>query len=300
MVLAHLRRFARGMTINHSDMTTTLVLGGTGMTGRRVAGRLTASGLPVRVGSRTGHPAFDWNDEATWEPALHGVGAAYLTYPTDLGLPGAADRVSAFAEAAIALGVRRLVLLSGRGQHAHGPAEHAVQGSGAAWTIVRSAWFAQNFSEGFLAGMVGSGVLALPAGGAAEPFVDADDVAEVVVAALTDYRHAGRVYEVTGPQPLTFAEVADEIATATGRQVRYHPISHEEFAAGMAAAGLPTDLVTVLGEVFAELRDGRNATPAEGVERALGRPPRGFADFVRTTSATDGVWGSAQPEVAAP
>ena len=252
--------------------------------------RLTASGLLVRVGSRSGDPAFDWEDQSTWEPALRGVGAAYLTYPPDLSLPGAAERVRVFADLAVSRGARRLVLLAGRGQDGHAPAERAVRESGAEWSIVRAAWFAQNFSEGFLTGAVRDGVLALPAGDAAEPFVDAGDVADVAVAALTDDRHAGQVYEVTGPRPLTFAAAADEIARATGRQVRYQPITSQEFTAAMANTGLPGDLVAVLAEVFAELRDGRNAGTADGVERALGRPPRDFADFARTTWAT-GAWG---------
>jgi uncharacterized protein YbjT (DUF2867 family) len=283
------QRLARSMTTNLIDTTTTLVIGGTGKTGRRVAERLTATGLPVRVGSRTGDPAFDWDDEATWEPALRGVGAAYLSYSPDLGLPGAAERVRALADLAVGRGARRLVLLSGRGQDGHAPAEQAVQESGAEWTIVRSAWFAQNFSEGFLAGPVRDGVLAVPAGDAAEPFVDAADVADVAVAALTDDRHVGQVYDVTGPRPLTFAAAADEIARATGRQVRFLPITSREFTAVMTDTGLPGDLVAVLTEVFAELRDGRSASTTDGVERALGRPPRDFAEFARRAAASR-VW----------
>lgn len=149
--------------------------------------------------------------------------------------------------------------------------------------------FSQNFSEGFLTAPVRDGVLALPAGDALEPFVDADDVADVAVAALTDDCHIGQVYEVTGPDLLRFAAAADEIAKAAGRQVRYLPISSQEFAVGMADAGTPGDLVAVLAEVFAELREGRNANTAEGVERALGRPPGSFADYARDAAAT-GVW----------
>ena len=83
-------------------MTTrqTLVLGATGKTGRRVAERLTARGLPVRLGSRSGELPFDWDDRATWAPALHGVGAAYVTYYPDLAIPGAAATVGGFANLA--------------------------------------------------------------------------------------------------------------------------------------------------------------------------------------------------------
>ncbi len=277
------------MDAQHRDNDITLVVGGTGKTGRRVAGRLAAAGRPVRIGSPSSRPGFDWDDEATWEPALQGVGAAYLTYAPDLGLPGAADRVRDLAAAARGAGVRRLVLLSGRGQHGHARAERAVQDSGLPWTIVRSAWFAQNFSEGFLTPMVVDGTLAVPVGEAAEPFVDAGDLADVAVAALTDDRHSGEIYEVSGPRMLRFADAAEEISRATGRPVHVVPISERDFADGMAAAGVPDGLVTVLSEVFAELRDGRNATTADGVRRALGRPARDFAEYARDAAAA-GAW----------
>lgn len=278
------------MTAHHIHGATTLVIGGTGTTGRRVAQRLTASGHPVRIASRSGDPSFEWADESTWEPALHGVGAAYLTYSPDLGLPDAAERIRAIVDLATRRGTRRLVLLSGRGQHGHAPAERAVRDANVDWTIVRAAWFAQNFSEGFLNGSVRDGVLALPAGEASEPFIDAADVADVAAAALTDARHAGRIYELTGPHPLTFAAAADELARATGRPVTYVPTTNHEFVAGMADSGIPDDLTAVLAEVFTELRDGRNAATTDGVERAIGRPPHSFAEFARNAAAS-GAWG---------
>jgi uncharacterized protein YbjT (DUF2867 family) len=198
---------------------TTLVVGGTGTTGRRVAARLTALRRPVRVGTRSSSPRFDWDDAGTWAPALDGVGAAYLTYAPDLGMPEAAGRIRRFAELARSSGVRRLVLLAGRGQHGHAPAERAVQESGLEWTVVRSAWFAQNFSEGFLADLVADGTVPVPAGDAFEPFLDADDLADVVVTALTEDGHGGRVYEPTGPRLLGFADAAAEITPAGGADV---------------------------------------------------------------------------------
>ena len=250
------------------------------MTGRRVAKHLTAAGLPVRVASRHGDPVFDWDDASTWQHALDGVGAAYLTYPTDLGVDGAAERVRAFAAAAVAGGTRRLVLLSGRGQNSHAPAERAVQESGAEWTVVRSAWFAQNLTEGFLADMVRDGVLALPAGDAAEPFVDLDDVAAVAAAALTEDGHARTIYEVSGPHAITFTQVADFLSRAMSRPVRYVPTSMEQYADEMSALGTPGDLVDVLAEVFTELRSSDSAHPVDGVQQALGRAPRPFPDFI--------------------
>src|SRR5690349_8857848 len=104
------------MTQITRDGETILVLGGTGKTGRRVAERLKARGLPVRVGSRSGSPPFDWTDPGTWAPALDGAAAAYLSYQPDLAVPGAVDAIRGLTETALAGGTRRLVLLSGRGE----------------------------------------------------------------------------------------------------------------------------------------------------------------------------------------
>ena len=279
------------MTTNTKEATTTLVLGGTGKTGRRVAKRLAAGGSPVRIGSRSGQPPFDWEDTATWAPALHGATSVYVTYQPDLAFPGAAMRVSAFADVAVASGVRRLVLLSGRNEDGALAGEHAVQTSGAEWTVVRSSFFNQNFSEAFLLEPLVSGELAFPAGDTAEPFIDADDVADVVVAALSEDRHVGELYEVTGPRLLTFADAVAELAAATGRDLRYVPVSAEEFASAMRDAGLPDGEATAYTDLFSTVLDGRSAYLGDGVQRALGHEPRDFRDYVRTAAAT-GVWNT--------
>lgn len=265
-----------------------LVLGASGKTGRRVTERLTAAGRPVRAASRSGETRFDWEDEATWAPALAGVDAVYITYYPDLAFPGAADTVGAFADLAVANGVKRLVLLSGRGEEAARQAELRVEKSGADWTLVRCAFFNQNFSEAF-ADAVRNGVLALPGGDTAEPFLDADDIADVVVAALTDDRHIGQLYELTGPRLLTFTEAAAELSTAVGREVQYLPVTPEEYASELVTYGLSEEEAVGISELFAEVLDGRNSYLTDGVQRALGRAPRDFADFARDTAAT-GVW----------
>ncbi|HMG31889.1 MAG TPA: NAD(P)H-binding protein [Jiangellaceae bacterium] len=266
-----------------------LIVGGTGKTGRRVADRLTARGLPVRVGSRSGEPPFDWNDRATWAPALRGMHAAYVTYYPDLAVPGAADMVGAFADLAVDRGVRRLVLLSGRGEAEAQRAEQRVQESGADWTILRSSWFSQNFSESFFLESVLSGEIAVPAGNVGEPFTDVDDIADAAVAALTEDGHTGQLYELTGPRLLTFAEAAEEIATATGRDIYHVPVTIEHFTAGLADGGVPDDIVDLLAYLFTEVLDGRNAHVTDGVQRALGRRPRDFSDYARAAART-GVW----------
>jgi len=275
--------------MNHSQI---LVIGASGKTGRRIVQRLADKGHTARQGSRRSDTPFDWDNQGTWEAVLEGVTAAYISYAPDLAIPGAADAVRAFVERAVEHGVRRLVLLSGRGEAEAQRCERLIQRTDVEWTVVRASWFNQNFSEGAFLDMVLGGEIALPAGAIAEPFVDADDIAEVAVAALTEDGHGGRIYELTGPRLLTFAEAVDEIAGATGRAIRYVRISPEDFAAGVAEAGLPEDIAWLLEYLFATVLDGRNARLCDGVQQALGREPADFSEYVRRTAAT-GVWNMA-------
>ncbi|WP_199810234.1 MULTISPECIES: NmrA family NAD(P)-binding protein [unclassified Streptomyces] len=273
-------------TADHADSGgLTLVIGGTGKTGREVAERLTARGRRIRVGSRRGEPPFDWNDSATWLPALEGVDRVYVTYYPDLAFPGASVQVTAFAEVAVAAGARRLVLLSGRGEEAARTSEEGVKASGADWTIVRSSWFNQNFDQSFFLDSVRSGEIVLPTADAVEAFVDTGDIADVVVAALTDDRHIGKTYELSGPRLLSFDDVAAELSEVTGREIAYAPIPMEDYRAVLRENGLPEDFA----ELFTLILDGRNAHLVNGVEEVLGRPPRDFSDFAREAAAT-GVW----------
>ena len=267
----------------------TLILGGTGKTGRRIVERLASRGAATRVGSRASDPPFDWDDQSTWAAVLDGVTTAYISYAPDLAIPGATDAVRAFVERAVEHGVRRLVLLSGRGEEEAQLCEQIIQRPDVEWTVVRASWFSQNFSEGAFLDMVLAGEIALPAGEVGEPFVDTDDIADVAVAALTEDGHAGQVYELTGPRLLTHAEAVDEIARATGRTIRYVQIPPEAFVAGVAKMGLPENIAWLLNYLFATVLDGRNAYVVDGVRRALGREPKDFAEYARQTAAT-GVW----------
>jgi uncharacterized protein YbjT (DUF2867 family) len=275
--------------MSNDTQNTTLVLGGTGKTGRRVAERLQARGVPVRIGSRSSVPPFDWEDRDTWAAALEGATSAYVSYYPDLAVPGAPEAIAALSELAVETGTRRLVLLSGRGEPEAQRAEQVLQESGADWTIVRCSWFSQNFSEGAFVEQVLAGEVALPAGPVPEPFVDVEDIADVAVAALTEDGHAGQLYELTGPRLLRFDEAVAEIAEATGRPVRYVPISNDEFMGGLAQVGVPDDVRSLLAFLFTEVLDGRNAYLTDGVQRALRREPRDFADYARRTAAA-GVW----------
>jgi len=272
---------------NTQDMT--LVLGGTGKTGRRVVERLKARGVPVRIGSRSAELPFEWQDPTTWAPVLQDVAAVYITYYPDLAVPGAADTIQTFVDQAVQSKVRRLVLLSGRGEEEAQRCERIVQDAGVEWTILRASWFCQNFSEAFLRDLVLGGEVALPASDVREPFIDAEDIADVAVAALTEPGHAGQLYELTGPRLLTFAETVGEIARATGREITYTPISQEAFISALTEQDVPADFVVLLSYLFNEVLDGRNAHLTDGVRCALGRAPRDFTDYVRDANAA-GAW----------
>jgi uncharacterized protein YbjT (DUF2867 family) len=281
MVSATFRRTQKEHVMNSSEKTT-LVVGGMGKTGRRVAERLQAKSVPVRLGSRSSSPAFDWNDEHTWTAALDGVHAAYVTYHPDLAVPGAAEQVRRFSSQAVRSGVEQLVLLAGRGEPQVLPAERAVVESGARYTILRCAFFAQNFSEGAFAPV--SDEILFPVVPTTEPFVDADDIADVAVAALTSQRHDGAIYDLTGPRLLSFEDVARALSRATGRSIRYVPVSFEAYAQALAPY-LPPEQVAFFIGLFRELLDGHNAHLSEDVERVLGRKPRDFADYAASAWA---------------
>jgi uncharacterized protein YbjT (DUF2867 family) len=268
-----------------------LVLGGTGKVGRRIAGRLTARGIPVRIGARSAAPPFDWDNRATWNAILDGAQSAFISYSPDLAVPGAPQAVAEFTKQAAAHGVARVVLLSGRGEEEAEATERLVQHGPLPWTIVRSSWFAQNFSENFLLEPILAGQVALPLDAVTEPFVDCDDIAEVATEALLDDQHAGQLYELTGPRLLTFADAIREIARAAQRPIEFTTIPLAEFTAGLAAGGLHEDEVSLVSYLFSTVLDGRNSSLSNGVERALGRPPRDFADYARETART-GIWSS--------
>ncbi len=275
------------------DTGQVLVTGGTGKVGRRVAQSLQALGVNTRIASRSANPSFDWNEPATWDAALNGVSRAFIGYAPDLAIPGATDTIRAFTARAVEMGVKRLVLLSGRGEEEAQACERIVQESGVEWTVVRASWFMQNFSEGEFLPMVLDGAITLPAADIPEPFIDTNDIADVAVAALTQEGHQGEIYEVTGPELFTFAELARMISQASGREVAFIPVPADAFAAEIAAAGVPGDIAWLLSYLFDTVLDGRNAHTSDGVQRALGREPASFSEYLERVVAS-GVWNVPQ------
>lgn len=278
-----------------TDTRPVLVLGSTGKTGRRLVPLLRERGLPVRAAGRSAPTRFDWDDEATWAPALDGAGAVYVVDRQDQ--PGAWDAegtLARFYGRAAGLGVRRAVVLQARppgpigGKDLHA-GEAAVRRSGLEWTILRPSWFNQNFDEGVLRDGVLAGELPLPAGTGAEAFVDLADVAEVALLALVEDGHHGRTYDLSGPRALTFAEAVAAIGAELGRDVAYVPVGQEAYESELVGFGLPADYAHFLGDLVGKIRLGQSGGVTGTVELVLGRPPVAFEDFVKGAAAR-GAW----------
>jgi uncharacterized protein YbjT (DUF2867 family) len=274
------------------NKTDILITGVTGKTGSRIQERLAARGITARTASRQSTVPFDWYDASTWTEALEGIRTAYLAFYPDLAVDGAPAIIQQFTDLAVARGVKKLVLLSGRGEANAQRCEDIVLRSGLEATVLRASWFAQNFSEGHFLEGVRAGVIAVPAGEVREPFLDIDDLAEVAERVLLEEGHEGKIYELTGPELLSFHQAAEQLSEASGLEVQYAPITLEqnysmlEGIAGKEFAALITDLCR-------EVLDGRNESLGDGVELVLHRRPRSFAEYCRQ-AADSGVWSMVQ------
>ena len=266
-----------------------LVTGGKGKTGRKVSERLTKLGMSVKIGSRSETPAFDWEDSKTWAAALEGMDMAYITYQPDLAVPGARDAIEKFSSLAVNLGVQKMVLLSGKGEKEAELCEQIVINSGADWTIVRASWFNQNFSEGFLLDPVLAGHFAVPRAEALIPFVDTDDIADVVVESLINDKHSGQIYELTGPRLLTFEQVVNEISEATERNIKFDSITLDEYSKMLKEFEVPEDYIWLINYLFTEVLVESNSIVTNDVEKVLGRKAKDFTEYVGETAAI-GIW----------
>lgn len=266
-----------------------LILASNGKTGSRVADRFRASGLGFREGSRQSDIPFDWYDSSTWPKALDGISAVYVVFYPDLAVPGAKDIIADFTRTAESCGVNHLVLLTGRGEDEAQACEKIVMNSTLDWTIVRASWFAQNFSENFFLDDILRGQVIVPFDDFTEPFIDADDIADVVFAALNDEKHKGQIYEVTGPDLLSFRETIREIGELSNRKIGFQQVPMDDYVHFLNEAEVPREFVGLLKYLFSEVLDGRNAYLCDGVKQALGREPRSFHSYAAATAGT-GVW----------
>ena len=275
--------------MNNTTARQVLVLGATGKTGSRVAGRLSAHGASVRTAARSGADVhFDWDDQATWEEVLSGATGLYLVSPV-LRIDFA-GLVGQFLDQAERAGVGHVTYLSAYGME-YAPAEVALRAveldlaarGSLVSTVIRPAWFMEDFSETFLRPV--NGEIVVPAGDGAEAFVSVEDIAAVAAVTLTEpEKHAGRAYAPTGPQALTMAKAAGMISAAAGRAITYRDTDREEWIAAMVGSGMPAEYAQVLRLLTATLAGGNGARPNDDVLDVTGTAPVTFAGFAAKTA----------------
>jgi len=268
-----------------------LILGATGKTGKRVAGKLQKMGIPIRAGSRNGNPPFDWDRPENWATVLDGVQKVYITYQPDFVVPGALEKIQRFVDATKKSGVQQLVLLSGRGEKEAEESETIVMDSGLKWTVVRASWFMQNFSEFFFLDNILAGYLVVPKPKALEPFVDLDDLADVVIEALTDNKHNGKIYELTGPELLSFNDATRMISEAISKTIVYEEVDMDGYVKILRDYQIPEDVIWLMQYLFTEVLDGRNESIQNDIENVLGRKPTTFREYAAKAGQT-GVWNT--------
>jgi uncharacterized protein YbjT (DUF2867 family) len=266
-----------------------LVLGSNGKTGKRVAERLQNLQIPIRLGSRNGEPPFNWDEPNNWNNALESIESVYITFQPDLAVPDAFEKIRLFTDIAKANNVKKLVLLSGRGENEAQTCEQIIIQSGLEWTILRASWFMQNFSENFLLDSILNNEVVLPTIKSLEPFIDADDIADIVVLALTDSKYSNKIYELTGAELLSFENATDLIAKETSRKISYAEITIDAYEEALKSYQLPDDFIWLIKYLFTEVLDGRNESLSNDVENILKRKPTLFQEYV-TKAAKTGVW----------
>lgn len=267
-----------------------VVLGANGKTGRKVAEILESRGEDVVRGSRQASPPFDWHQPEAWSMVLRGAERMYITYQPDLAVPGALEAIEKLVEVARIEGLQKLVLLSGKGEKEAELCEQVIINSGIDYTIVRASWFNQNFSESFFLPAILSGDVALPMARAKVPYVDTDDIAAVVAKVLMDTEHNGQIYELTGPRLLTFQQVMEEIAVASGRSISFTPISLPAYISMLEDLRVEKDFIWLIQYLFTEvLLEPKNAILSADIRKVLGRSPKDFRQFAMEQAAL-GTW----------
>jgi uncharacterized protein YbjT (DUF2867 family) len=273
-----------------------LITGATGTVGSEVVKRLTAEGAQVRAITRDPAKADiirlpqvevvkgDFEDADSIRRACTGVDRAFLlTNSTER----AEEQQTTFTHIAQQSGVRHIVKLSqlhadasslGRFLRYHAAVEAAIRASGLTFTFLRPNLFMQGLLS-FRQSIQQKKAFFAAAGNERISAVDIRDIADVAVAALTTSQHDDKIYSLTGPDGLTFAEMAHQLSIAVGHTVTFVDVPPESMRTALAGIGFPSWQADGLLEEFAMYRRGEAAEVEPGVNQALGRPPRSFNEF---------------------
>lgn len=258
-------------------------------TGRRVVELLQNANMLVRIASRSTRIKFDWEDTNTWQQAITGVDCAYIILPPNLAFANMAARLQMFVQLCEKNELRRLVLLTGRGEAESEKCEAVLLQSSIASTIVKTSWFSQNFSEGIFLESILNGEVVVPVSGVKEPFIDVNDIAEVVYRSLLDESQNNHVYELTGPDLLSFKDVADMFSEKLNTNVNVTYIPLETYLTELANLGLSHEEIKLTRYLFEQLLDGRNEYITSDLRDLLARDATSFQQFIDNTKCSD-VW----------
>ncbi len=261
-------------------------------TGKQVVKLLEKENIPFRAASRSTSPSFDWEDEKTWSPAMSGTNAIYAVIPPNLAFADMPVRFKTFLKHCEAEQIKRIVLLSGRGEEEASRIEDIALSSTIPTTVLRASWFAQNFSEGYFVEGVANGLLALPSKLVREPFIDTRDIAKAAAFALKDTSSNDNIYELTGPELLSFEDVANKFTKHLDQPVTFVYVPLEDYLNELQQFGVPSDEIELTRFLFDELLDGRNAYTTSDLNLLLGEQGTSFEQFIQHTKSS-GVW---QPE----
>lgn len=267
----------------------TLIIGSSGKTGSRILSKLKQEGYPVRLGSRNAGPPFDWEKPESWNDVLQGINQVYISFQPDLAVPSSLEAIKTLVQVCQKNQVKRLVLLSGRGEPEARACEQIVQNSGLEWTILRSSWFLQNFSEGIFLESISAGRVLFPKVETREPFVDLDDLCDLAFASLVTENHKNKLYELTGPELVSFRDVFETIAEVTNQTIPFEELPLDDYLSTLKEFGLPEDVLWLIDYLFRTVLDGRNESVENDLELALGRKPKDFRTYAKETAKT-GIW----------
>ncbi len=274
-----------------------LVVGATGTNGREVATRLAAAGQQIRalvqrpdkaanlLGPDVELVQGDLNDPASLEAALKGVDKAFIVAAVD---QRATIWYRNFFEAAKTVGTGHIVKFSAMGAGSgnaellrqHGDSDQFLQASGLAYTILRPNSFYQNLL--WSAGTIKEqGAFYLPIGDAKQSLVDVRDIAAVAVAVLTGKDHEGKIYEITGPESLSYYDVAEKLSKVLGKPIKYVDVSPATAKEGMLKAGTPEWNAIAVTELYGVFATGLASRTMDTVSKITGKRPISFEQFVR-------------------